>query len=172
MADSGGKGIQIIAVVHGEAQMRTRWGADGAQSIMDTAGVKVLLPGVTDTQTLDAFSKLCGQAAYREHGQEHDSRVPVLTPDMIRELPSMFGLVIRGGMSPVIMRIGAAWGDRLFKAARRRGLAVAQIVSVGRQVPAEQLADLAPRLPGREPAPAEPDRELTPVAASRDNPWS
>ena len=27
LADSGGKGIQIITVAHGEAQLRTRWGA-------------------------------------------------------------------------------------------------------------------------------------------------
>ena len=42
LADSGGKGIKIIAVAHGEAQLRTRWGKDGAQVVLDTCGVKVL----------------------------------------------------------------------------------------------------------------------------------
>ena len=40
LADSGGKGIQIIPVVHGEAQLRTRWKRDGAQAILDTCGVR------------------------------------------------------------------------------------------------------------------------------------
>ena len=63
LADSGGKGIQIITVAHGEAQLRSRWGADGARIIMDTSGTKIWLPGITDTATLDAASALCGTAA-------------------------------------------------------------------------------------------------------------
>jgi len=34
LANSGGKGIQIITVAHGEAQLRSRWGADGARIIV------------------------------------------------------------------------------------------------------------------------------------------
>ena len=63
LADSGGKGIQLIPVAHGEAQLRTRWGTDGAQVVLDTCGVKVWLPGITDTATLKMASDLCGQAA-------------------------------------------------------------------------------------------------------------
>ena len=48
LADSGGKGIQIITVAHGEAQLRTRWGRDGARVIMDTSGAKIWLPGISD----------------------------------------------------------------------------------------------------------------------------
>lgn len=33
LADSGGKGIQIITVAHGEAQLRSRWGRDGPASL-------------------------------------------------------------------------------------------------------------------------------------------
>jgi TraM recognition site of TraD and TraG len=36
LADSGGKGIQLIPVAHGEAQLRTRWRQDGAQVVLDT----------------------------------------------------------------------------------------------------------------------------------------
>ena len=66
LADSGGKGIQLIPVAHGEAQLRTRWGKDGAQVVLDTCGVKVWLPGITDTATLKMASELCGQAAFTE----------------------------------------------------------------------------------------------------------
>ena len=66
LADSGGKGIQLIPVAHGEAQLRSRWDADGAQVILDTCGVKAWLPGITDTATLRAASDLCGQACFTE----------------------------------------------------------------------------------------------------------
>ncbi len=71
LADSGGKGIQLIPVAHGEAQLRTRWGKDGAQVVLDTCGVKVWLPGITDTATLKMASELCGQAAFTERVRLH-----------------------------------------------------------------------------------------------------
>ena len=49
LSDSGGKGIQVIAVVHGEAQLAGRWGDHGRQVVLDTSSVKVFLPGITDT---------------------------------------------------------------------------------------------------------------------------
>jgi type IV secretion system protein VirD4 len=61
LSDSGGKGIQVVAVVHGEAQLTGRWGDHGRQVVLDTSSVKVFLPGITDTTTLQAASTLCGQ---------------------------------------------------------------------------------------------------------------
>ena len=53
LSDSGGKGIQVCAVVHGEAQLTGRWGDHGRQVVLDTSSVKVFLPGITDTTTLE-----------------------------------------------------------------------------------------------------------------------
>jgi type IV secretory pathway TraG/TraD family ATPase VirD4 len=129
LADSGGKGIQLIPVVHGEAQLRTRWHADGAQVILDTCGVKIFLPGITDTATLRMASELCGQASFTEHGRDRRDRYriwhDVLTPDMIRQLPAGHALVVRGGHAPVIARLAAAWKDPAYRTARRRGTATA-----------------------------------------------
>jgi type IV secretion system protein VirD4 len=128
LADSGGKGIQIITVAHGEAQLRGRWGPDGARIIMDTSGAKIWLPGISDTATLEAASALCGSTAMKEarnaldrHHERPDqyARHPVLTPDMIRQLPARYALIIRGGMSPVIARLPMAWTDPAYKRARR-----------------------------------------------------
>ena len=140
LADSGGKGIQIITVAHGEAQLRTRWGINGARVIMDTSGAKIWLPGISDPATLDTASALCGTTAMREvragHGRRHDhhdyyARHPVMTPDMIRQLPGQHALIIRGGMSPVIARLPMAWNDPAYKAARRSGHATAVLAAVG-----------------------------------------
>ncbi len=147
LADSGGKGIQIIAVAHGEAQLRTRWGKDGAQVILDTCGVKIWLPGITDTATLKMASELCGQAAFTERGHEEgrDHRVwhDVLTPGMIRQLPAWHALVIRGGVSPVIARLVAARKDSAYKHARRRGTAAAVLIPACSLPDPADLAGLA-----------------------------
>ena len=138
LADSGGKGIQIITVAHGEAQLRGRWGADGARIIMDTSGAKIWLPGISDTATLDAASALCGTTAMKEtrnifgpHYDRHDlyARHPVMTPDMIRQLPGRYALLLRGGMSPVIARLPMAWTDLAYKRARRAGHATAVLTA-------------------------------------------
>jgi type IV secretory pathway TraG/TraD family ATPase VirD4 len=150
LADSGGKGIQLFPVAHGEAQLRTRWKKEGAQVVMDTCGVKIWLPGITDPDTLEMASKLCGRAAYKERGQEHHSRHEVMTPEMIRGLPDRFALVIRGGLSPVVVRLPVAWKDRTYRRARRAGTAVADL---SRAVYEPQS------LPEPEPLQAEPEPE-------------
>jgi type IV secretory pathway TraG/TraD family ATPase VirD4 len=127
LSDSGGKGIQVITVAHGEAQLASRWEEHGKQVILDTSSVKCLLPGVTDTETLEMAGKLCGKGAYREHGRDEWSRHDVLDPDMIRQLPTAFALVLRSNHAPVIARVPRAWRDRTYRKARRRGQATATI---------------------------------------------
>jgi TraM recognition site of TraD and TraG len=61
LSDSGGKGIQVCAVVHGEAQLAEPWGDHGRQIVLDTSSVKVFLPGITDTTTLTPPSQIDGQ---------------------------------------------------------------------------------------------------------------
>ena len=143
LADSGGKGIQVVAVVHGEAQLAERWGDYGRQIVLDTSSVKVFLPGITDTTTLQTASTLCGQASWKLRGQEHVTRHDVATPDMIRQLPAGFALVIRGGCAPVIARLPRAWKNPAYRRARRLG-----------QAPADPAAELPP--------PAEPPRPYIP----------
>jgi hypothetical protein len=109
--------------VHGEAQLAGRWDDHGRQVVLDTSSVKVYLPGITDTTTLQAASTLCGQASWKIRGQDHATRHDVATPDMIRQLPAGFALVIRGGCAPVIARLPRAWKNPAYRRARRHGLA-------------------------------------------------
>ena len=135
LADSGGKGIQIITVAHGEAQLRARWGNDGARVILDTSAAKIWLPGISDPATLDAASALCGTTAMKE-ARDHllgtrdnqpdiYARHPIMTPEMIRQLPERRALIIRGGTSPVVARLPMAWTDPLYRKGRREHWAAA-----------------------------------------------
>jgi type IV secretory pathway TraG/TraD family ATPase VirD4 len=183
LADSGGKGIQLIPVAHGEAQLRTRWGKDGAQVVLDTCGVKVWLPGITDTATLRMASELCGQAAFtervrlrgRDGGRDEHRRVwhDVMTPDMVRQLPARHALVIRGSHAPIIVRLAAAWKDPAYEAARRAGTAVARLTPASE--PAAQPGPATPARPRRLRPVPDLDVEAAGEARGDDSPafpWS
>ena len=142
LADSGGKGIQIIAVAHGAAQLRRRWGKDGAQVIMDTAGSQIVLPGIKDPDTLQALSTECGTVSMQEHGQEHFTQHAVMTPAMIRSLPDKRALVIRGNRAPVVCKVRQVWSDPLHKKARKEPLPGAGMLT-GPDVPMLTTADPA-----------------------------
>src|SRR6185312_8988567 len=64
---------------------------------------------------------LCGQASWKVRGQGHATRHDVATPDMIRQMPAGFALVIRGGCAPVIARLPRAWKNPAYGRARRLG---------------------------------------------------
>jgi type IV secretion system protein VirD4 len=115
LSDSGGKGIQMVAVVQGEAQLAGLWGDHGRQEVLDTSSVKLFLPGITDPTTLQTASILCGQASWQVSGQDYAIRHDVATPDMIRQLPDGFALVIRGGCAPVIARLPRAWKNPTYR---------------------------------------------------------
>jgi type IV secretion system protein VirD4 len=146
LADAGGRGIQIMPVVHGTAQMRARWGKEGARTILDTCGTKVFLPGDSDPETLDMVSKLAGTFAGRERGQEHDTRHPVMSEDMIRQLPTRrdgtgYAFIIRNGLSPVIGRPPIIWHGQWRKQFTRRPMQHMAQPAAG-QPPAPQHDDL------------------------------
>ncbi len=148
LSDTGGKGIQVVAVVHGEAQLTGRWGEHGRQVVLDTSSVKVFLPGITDITTLDAAAKLCGQASWKVRGQDHATRHDVATPDMIRQLPAGFALVIRGGCAPVIARLPRAWKNPAYRRARRLGQLPAEPAETG----AYPALEADPGIPDHVPA--------------------
>src|SRR5260370_19821015 len=98
-----------MPVVHGVAQLRARWGREGARTILDACGTKVFLPGGSDPETLEMASRLSGSFAGRERGSEFDTRHPVMTEDMIRQLPvqrggTRAGVVLPEGLSPGLRR--------------------------------------------------------------------
>ena len=121
------------------------------------------MPGITDTTTLQAASTLCGQASWKVRGQDHATRHDVATPDMIRQLPAGFALVIRGGCAPVIARLPRAWKNHAYRRARRLGPA-----------PAGTSAEAAQHLALPDPEPDIPDHvpaDWTPRGGT-DFPWS
>ena len=169
LADSAGQGVSIVTVAHGEAQLAARWGEHGAATIWDTSGTKIWFGGITATRTLDAASKLCGDTAYTEHGQEHSTRHLVMTDAMVRQIPGKRALLCRADLSPVIARIPAAWRDVRYLLARVRGHVLAEVAAAAPVAARVSVADAAPA-PSDWPEfrPALP----TPAAGAAQHPWN
>src|SRR5260370_15775292 len=111
MADSAGKGILIVAVWHGLAQLEARWHSSGARAIWDTAGIKVILGGVGDPDTLDRLSRLCGEGALLTYARTLGEDGPpartltyqpgrVLPPQLRRSPPQCPAHVPPGHLAP------------------------------------------------------------------------
>jgi len=63
------------------------------------------------------------------------ARHPVMTPEMIRQLPDRYALIIRGGMSPAIARLPMAWKDPAYRNARRARQAIAVLTAAPEPAP-------------------------------------
>lgn len=116
LADSAGKGIQMIVVAHSLSQLEDRYGTYGAGAIWGNCGTKVCLGGSTDPDVLDAASQLSGMTSVRRHGDANGSRevVPVLPADVMRMLPDTRALVVRLNRPAVIVSLPMVWDRRDF----------------------------------------------------------
>ena len=71
MSDGGGRGMSTWAFVQSFAQLRARWGRDGADSIWGASSIKLLLGGCTEADDLERISRVVGQRRVRR--QSHSS---------------------------------------------------------------------------------------------------
>jgi type IV secretion system protein VirD4 len=127
LADGAGKGVPVMTVAHGVSQLRRTYGEHGARAILDTSGVWILLGGISDPDTLAMAEKLSGEIAIHEHGADSKARHPVLSGEMVRELPPGFSVILRGALAPVVVRLPMCWKDRTYRRAKRRGQDVADL---------------------------------------------
>lgn len=125
LADSGGRGIQIFAGCHGVAQLKARWGEHGARAVLDTANL-MLVPGVSDPDTLDMVSRLCGEVPVGDEAR----LLRAVPPEVINQLPPKFALMKRTFNAPVIARLPLGWRHWRYLLARATGSAVAPLVPV------------------------------------------
>ena len=121
MADSAGKGILIVAVCHGLAQLQARWDTAGAHAIWDTAGDqghprrrhRHRHPG--ETCPCCAARSRCAPAAAPSPRTGGGPTPPATSPsgccrpNCSRPLPEWRALIMRGNLSPVIVRLRMAW---------------------------------------------------------------
>ena len=131
LADSAGKGIVFVTVAHSLAKLEERWGEEGAANIWAISGVKMLLRGITEPQTLEDVSRVCGTL-----GDDGDERARIVPPEVLRRLPKHTALVVNMDLSPAIVRVSRAWKRRSV----RRLAGQVPALPVPQEIPAEELA--------------------------------
>jgi type IV secretory pathway TraG/TraD family ATPase VirD4 len=113
MSEGGGSGITTMPVLQSLAQARSKWGADDANAIWDSAIAKVILGGTSSASDLRDLSLLLGERdehtdswTVGDHGtrslQRSTRRVPVMPPEAIRTLPFGTGLVLLRSAPPIV----------------------------------------------------------------------
>lgn len=119
VADSGGRGIQLLIAAHGIAQLKSRWDEDGAQTILDCCN-KMFNPGIQDIHTLELACELAGKEWFKVHGDDKRQELPKIDVDSIRQLPPKRTLMIRTWRAPVIVRLAMGWRSVWYLLARLR----------------------------------------------------
>ncbi len=109
-ADMGGRGVTIHISVQSLAQLRQRWGRDGAGTILANVASFLVFGGSIAADDLKDISLLTGEHRTRvigegiDHPLESHRWVPVLSPAQIRALPEGHVLLLRRALAPVVAR--------------------------------------------------------------------
>jgi type IV secretion system protein VirD4 len=103
LADSAGFGSFMAIVIHSVAQLREAYGADAAAAILACCGTKVIMAGLSDADTLEDLSVLCGTVP-SEQGPAR-----VVMPEVIERLPGSRALVLHANLSPLVVKFRTPW---------------------------------------------------------------
>jgi type IV secretory pathway TraG/TraD family ATPase VirD4 len=142
MADSGGRGVTMCAVVQTFAQARARWGQNEAGQIFGASTTKLVLGGVPEADDLESLSRLCGErdvgtTSYTKGSRGEVSvstasrRERVYTPTEIREMPPGTGLLLYRNLPPAMIRL-QPWMDRPDAEAIKAGMKQAKSMTAGK----------------------------------------
>lgn len=121
-ADMGGRNITLHVSIQSLAQMRGRWGKEGASTILGNVGSIIVFGGSKDADDLTDLSTLTGEhrmrvlnADWTKEGDVEHRWVPVMTPAEISALRPFQVLVLKSGMHAVIGWAPAAKDRRGWK---------------------------------------------------------
>jgi type IV secretion system protein VirD4 len=125
-----GYGLRFLYVIQNIAQLRTRYGADGAQDILDNVGAEIVF-GTNDLQLTKELSERLGDdtidvvtknrprfwawAKWEKHSEaEHPHRRPLMLPQEIARLDQSQQIILRAGMSPMKTQRATWFSDKTF----------------------------------------------------------
>ena len=140
MADGGGRGMSTWAFVQSFAQLRARWGRDGADSIWGASSIKLLLGGCTEADDLEKISRVVGDRRVRR--QSHSSpgglvsraqvststsmeRERILPVEALARIPVGQALLLYRAVPAALVRLPAWWerkDARVFKSSQAQAL--------------------------------------------------
>jgi len=123
MADGGGRGICTFVVLQALSQAETSWSAAEASTIWSAATAKILLGGAGDAAHLRDIEALLGTRTTSRKSRswnteslghsvsEQHERLPLMTVDEIRRMPTGIGLLTYRNRRPALLELDG-WIDR------------------------------------------------------------
>lgn len=127
-ADMGGRNITIHVAAQSLAQLRQRWGKDGADTILTNSATLLVFGGARAADDLAALTSLSGERDEVVETRDASGtvtstttrRVPVLSPSQLAHLPFGKVMLIRRGMPASIGRVTMAWARPDVRRANKR----------------------------------------------------
>ena len=115
-SQGAGRGVMLMSIVQDLSQLRARYGADRANTILNNHGCKIVLPGISDPETSEVLGRLIGRTEYpeqqvslgadgrvsRSYSTRHDA---MATPDTLRQLRAGSGIVIHRDRPPALVKL-------------------------------------------------------------------
>jgi TraM recognition site of TraD and TraG len=176
MADSAGKGILIVAVCHGLAQLEARWGTkpehapSGTPPASRSSSAASATPTPSTASPGSAARSPCAPTAAPEPKTDAvpapatTSTYACCLPNCCGPCPKWRALILRTNLSPVIVRLRMAWRRRDYHRARRISPAPRRAISTDdhppRQLPGPATG--SETVPDNGPGPGSLPRWLNP----------
>jgi type IV secretion system protein VirD4 len=121
-SQGAGRGIVLMSIIQDFSQLRARYGADRANSVLNNHGCKMVLPGISDPETSEVIAKLVGRGQYTAVQVSHnDGRAShsyslredqMASPDALRQLQDGTAVVLYRGKPPTIVRLRPWYAER------------------------------------------------------------
>ncbi|NSC25714.1 type IV secretory system conjugative DNA transfer family protein [Streptomyces albus subsp. chlorinus] len=121
-----GMGISLLTVWHDLSQLRDRLGQQKANTVLSASGMRMLLPGCGDLETLRYFSGLYGRTEVRREsttrgrGGDHSTQVSVVETDLapvhaLQQLAEFTAIAQYTNLPPVKVRMRLTFRDKDLK---------------------------------------------------------
>ena len=102
--------VRFMTIWHSVAQMRERYGADAAATLLALSQAKVFLGSITDENTRQELVHLLGQRPEEHDG--HTQYRDALTAQALQRLGDGQGLLVHGELPPVFFQQRRYYNDR------------------------------------------------------------
>jgi type IV secretory pathway TraG/TraD family ATPase VirD4 len=171
---AAGSGIRLSLIAQSYAQLKKRWGVEGAAVIWQCCKTKIVFGGTSEDELCGLAERACGPVRVRTAGWDNGrlrrghEEIPLLPAASLRMLPPDRAVVIQGRAAPVIVRVEQVRRRADYKRQQSRsnpaplsGPAARLVTEVTPGLPAHP-AGLSSAGPG----------ELMPAAPAELEPWT
>jgi type IV secretion system protein VirD4 len=128
---AAGSGLRLSLIAQSYAQLKKRWGADGAAVIWQCCKTKVIYGATSEDELGAMVERACSTVRVRTTGQGEGGvrrgheEVPLLPAAALRMLPAGRAVIIQGRAAPVIVRVEQVRRRADYKRQHSRGIPAA-----------------------------------------------